>query len=102
MKIEPLEEIFLKSSRNFFIDKALILKISSFGRRSSRSIDSLGLFSTQNPNKKNQFSQNQNQNMRSKQEIWKEEDSDITKYKNEKKSQSKSGEIKQYKKVLVN
>ena len=62
MKIEPLAEIFLKSSRNFFIDKALILKISSFGKRSSRSIDSLGLFCTQNPNKKNQFSQNQNQN----------------------------------------
>ena len=69
MKIEPLEEIFLKSSRNFFIDKALILKISSFGRRSSKSIDSLGLSSTQNPNKKNQFCQNQNQSMRSKQEI---------------------------------
>ena len=69
MKIEPLAEFFLKSSRNFFIDKALILKISSFGRRSSKSIDSLGLFCTQNPNKKNQFCQNQNQNMRSKQEI---------------------------------
>ena len=84
MKIEPFAEIFLKSSRNFFIDKALILKISSFGRRSSRSIDSLGLFCTQNPNKKNQLSQNQNQNMRSKQEKEKEEGSDITKYKNEK------------------
>ena len=42
--------------------------------------------------------------MRSQQEIGieKEEGSDITKYKNEKKNQSKNGEIKQYKKVLVN
>ena len=93
MKIEPFAEIFLKSSRNFFIDKALILKISSFGRRSSKSIDSLGLFCTQNPNKKNSIlSKSESEyaiDRNRKQEIEKEEGSDITKYKNEKKISQK-------------